>query len=98
NQDEQRKRVSEAVARMDTRNALQLTVVPFSSVISREVKSQFHSNMVHREGATNCEHCAVPSTKLSENQTKDVTGILQHSHDFIPNDRMEKDIETVMIG
>ncbi|WAR05746.1 hypothetical protein MAR_021115 [Mya arenaria] len=47
---------------MDTRNALQLTVVPFSSVISREVKSS-HSNMVHRERATNSEHCSVPSTK-----------------------------------
>ncbi|WAR06596.1 hypothetical protein MAR_021965 [Mya arenaria] len=71
---------------MDTRNALQLTVVTFSSVISREVK-----RCVKGQEQNSVYHSP-------ENQTKYVTGILQHSHDFIPNDRMEKDIETVMIG
>ncbi|WAR06343.1 hypothetical protein MAR_021712, partial [Mya arenaria] len=43
NKAEQRKQATEAVTRMDnTRNTLQLTVIPFSSFISREVKSLMH--------------------------------------------------------
>ncbi|WAR06351.1 hypothetical protein MAR_021720 [Mya arenaria] len=42
NQDIQRKRVSEAVTRMDnTRNTLQLTVLPFSSVIQQRYPDKF---------------------------------------------------------